>query len=770
MGFGETARLLVNLDLIDNMSAGLGKAQSELAGLEAQAGRTGGALGGIGSTLKAAAVGFVAFAAAAGVADLLSSAAGAALAEESSIARLTASLKANIPAWDGNRDAIEKVLQSRMRLGVSDDEQRESLSRLAAATHNIAEAQAAEDIALDLSAFKRVDLATATDALTKIEAGRFRGLADLGIQVKANATEEEALAAVHKVTAGAAEALAATNEGKLKASQVAIGESMEKIGGVLLPALSTGLQVLSGVVDGVATVFKGFGDILGGVGDVIGGTVDNLGKLNDVNNKEAQATIAYNLALTNLQAQFANGLITQEQYLDKSARLAAAFDNQAQSSAGFTREAESSGEALDNLAGRAQFAATAIETSNAAVYKGIDYYKQWTTPIKDTGAGLDNVLGRAQALAAGLDTGLIPSIEKGKDLTKDLVDVLLDIPTSIESTVRVNIIQTVSGVGAGSTPTGVESTGDITGPLVQSAKDRADAAARAREEAGRKAAADEKQRQQEIAAAITDRYQTAKRLEDEFFAKVHQNRLKEIQDTLTAAQTAHTAAIAAIQDTLRTQLAANAQPVNAAQTALADVQNQQSLRNLTDAANKAFTAAQAAPSDEAAQLALRDAREALANFKAQLNITALQQQQAVKDAAAHHTADLATLAADKTLATADQKAKHDIIVENGRYATQQRNFNNAMDRILGDTVKKHQSLNTALQRLIDLINHYAGKPLPTKEPQGRVNEAMHIVNVNVPPITIGARAITSAMSSQVSPSQSPFVRSGQARPKIVPGQ
>jgi hypothetical protein len=781
-GLAETAKLLVSLDLIDNMSAGIASAESRLASLEGQAATTNSRLAGLGSTIKSAAVGFVAFAAAAGVADILSGAAQAALEDEASVALLTQSLTANVRAWDGNRDAIEAVIKSRERLGVTDETQRDAIARLAAATHDINDALDAEAIALDLAAFKHIDLATATDDLVRVEAGRYRALAALGIVIKAGATQEEALAAVHKVTAGAAEELANTEGGKLKASQVAINEAMEKLGSSLLPALATGMQGISAVVGGVADVFGGFADILGGVGDKIGTTVGDLEKLNDVNNREAEATIAYNLALTELQSQFANGLITQDQYLAKGAQLEASFQAQIETSAGFTKATEESGTALDNLAGRAQYAALAADKTSTSLgdlssIAGNLELGGLATDLQNTGSGLDQVGINAIAAANGLDithtevSNLLGPVSQLTSETGALVTALAGLPGGLGAG-ALGIDQTGGNVGApGNQPTD-------TGTLPKSNQNQVDAKNRqtALDTAARKAQQDALQRQRDLTAAITDTYRTAKSLEDDYFARWHANALKKIQDVLTLAQKQHDAAIQAINDTLQTQLANNAKPVTAAQGALANVQNQQQLRNLAEAADAAYTALQrnTDPTQaDALQKALRDAREALANFKAQLNINDLQAQQAVADAKARNDAKAATDAADATLAAAETKAKNDTLRENQRYAAQQKRFNDDLDKVLKETIKKHQSMNTALQNLINLIAHYAGTSagIPKSKQGLEVPHESQSINitVNVPPITIGARAVTSALSTQASPSQSPYVRSGQVRPKFSPG-
>ena len=184
-----------------------------------------------------------------GTVDFLKDAVQAGMEEEASIAKLAASLQANIPAWDGRTDAIEKVLKAQIDLGFSDDEQRDSMAMLVVATKDVAEAQAIQTTAMDLARLKGISLADATSALIKVEAGQYRALKGLGIVLKEGATQTEALAAVQKVAEGQAAAFADTTGGKLLVAQTKFGEKMDELGTMLLPLVSSGLDVVTGSVD-----------------------------------------------------------------------------------------------------------------------------------------------------------------------------------------------------------------------------------------------------------------------------------------------------------------------------------------------------------------------------------------------------------------------------------------------------------------------------------------------------------------------------------------
>lgn len=254
---GNTVRIGTQVTGVGKASSDLDRLRDKFDRLQKQGAK--GFMIGAGAAVTTAALGLLSTAAGK-VIDVLGDSVRAAVEEEKSVALLGAALRANIPAWDGNTAAIEKVLTARMALGFADDEQRESLKLLVAATHDASKALAIQRIAMDLARFKGIDLATATLALVRVESGQFTGLKRLGIAIEENATVTEALAAVQKVASGQAETYARTNAGKLEVSQVKVGEAMEKLGMVIMPVLVDVLGEAADAATGLATVF----DVLSG--------------------------------------------------------------------------------------------------------------------------------------------------------------------------------------------------------------------------------------------------------------------------------------------------------------------------------------------------------------------------------------------------------------------------------------------------------------------------------------------------------------------------
>ncbi len=225
--------------------------------------------------------------AASSVVGVLGDAVQAAMADQESQNRLLASLKANVPAFDGNTAAIEANIKAAQRLGFDDETLRDSLTVLAGATHDVGKAQAIMSTAMDLSRFKGISLRDASEALIKVEGGHYRSLVQLGIKLKDGATQQDALNAVQAVAQGQAEAYANTVSGELVAAQVGFNEEIEKLGYALLPTVR---DVLKEVNKGLADFDKGVGP----AAEVIK-TFDDMGKqLDAIGNASNDAGQAVN--------------------------------------------------------------------------------------------------------------------------------------------------------------------------------------------------------------------------------------------------------------------------------------------------------------------------------------------------------------------------------------------------------------------------------------------------------------------------------------------
>ena len=226
----------------------LGKLQAAAAKMSGGGGITGAILGGVGIgaglgvfNLVQRGIGMVV--------DGMGEAIQAARDDEASVAKLTASLRANVPAWDGNTAAIDDLIAKAQELAFTDDDVRGSMALLVGATHDVAEASRILGAAQDLARLKGIDLQSASEALIKVEGGQYRSLRALGIQLKAGATSTEALAAVQKVAGGQAEAYGKTAAGAAKTLDIKLGEMTEAFGRFLEGPANDFIGFLTDVVD-----------------------------------------------------------------------------------------------------------------------------------------------------------------------------------------------------------------------------------------------------------------------------------------------------------------------------------------------------------------------------------------------------------------------------------------------------------------------------------------------------------------------------------------
>lgn len=189
------------------------------------------------SGAKVAAVGLLAVGAAAVKAGQ------AAAEDEAAQSRLAQTLKTAAGASRTQIAATESWITAQGKaLGVSDDQLRPALSKLAVATGDVGSAQKLAAIAMDVSAGSGKSLETVTAAMARAQNGSIGGLGRLGIATKDASGKTLTLAQVTQQMAdkyrGAASKAADTTAGKQKKLTVQMGELQEQIGAKLLPVMA----------------------------------------------------------------------------------------------------------------------------------------------------------------------------------------------------------------------------------------------------------------------------------------------------------------------------------------------------------------------------------------------------------------------------------------------------------------------------------------------------------------------------------------------------
>lgn len=197
---------------------------------------------------------------------LLDMAKGAA-EDEQATARLNKTLE-NLAAVDNMltfpelQAAVDNLIAKGGDLAFSDDEIRDSLQSLIAATGSADESMVRLAAAQDLARGANIPLATASKMLGKLNEENVEVFKKMGITLGENATEADALALVQQKFGGQADAYAQSTAGQFEVAQIKIAEAKEALGAQLLPVLTT---------------VAGF--MVGSVIPAIEGFVNNIGKI-----------------------------------------------------------------------------------------------------------------------------------------------------------------------------------------------------------------------------------------------------------------------------------------------------------------------------------------------------------------------------------------------------------------------------------------------------------------------------------------------------------
>ena len=173
----------------------------------------------------------------------------AAVEDSAAQAQLAKTLQNVVGATDAQVAATEKQINAmQMATGVADDQLRPAYASLILGTKDLATANEALQLAMDISAGTGTDLASVSDALAKAYGGNFKALRQLSPElyamIKDGASLDTVMATLSKTFGGSAAVAANTAEGKFRRLNVALGEVQESIGLALLPAVEAVLPYL----------------------------------------------------------------------------------------------------------------------------------------------------------------------------------------------------------------------------------------------------------------------------------------------------------------------------------------------------------------------------------------------------------------------------------------------------------------------------------------------------------------------------------------------
>jgi len=166
----------------------------------------------------------------------------AAMEDQKSQLLLANALRNTVGATDEGIAATEAYISAMQRqFAIADDDLRPSLAALAAVTGDLAEAQALQNIAIDVAAGTGKDLASVTQAIVKAYQGNLGALRRLGVPLEENIVKTKdfngAMQALASTFAGAGATSANSFAGQLRGLQLTYGEIIEELGYSLIPVL-----------------------------------------------------------------------------------------------------------------------------------------------------------------------------------------------------------------------------------------------------------------------------------------------------------------------------------------------------------------------------------------------------------------------------------------------------------------------------------------------------------------------------------------------------
>jgi hypothetical protein len=188
----------------------------------------------------------------------------AAIEDEQAQLRLASALREATGATNEQIKSTEDyILKTSLATGVSDDQLRPAMQRLAVSTKSTTEAQKLLALALDVSKGSGKDLETVANALGKAHDGQETALARLGIGLSQAELKTMSFTDIQQklsdLYGGAASANAETFQGKIDRLKVGFDEAKESLGVALLPQVekfigflnTTGIPTLNAFIAGL---------------------------------------------------------------------------------------------------------------------------------------------------------------------------------------------------------------------------------------------------------------------------------------------------------------------------------------------------------------------------------------------------------------------------------------------------------------------------------------------------------------------------------------
>jgi len=159
------------------------------------------------------------------------------------------------------------ITQTSLAFGITDDDLRPSLERLARATGDVAKAQKLQTVAIDVAAGSGKSLEAVTNAMARAAEGNTAALGRLGIGLTAaelkTMSMDQITAQLADTFENQAAAKADTFQGKLTRLQIAFDEGKETVGSYILTAITPMVEVIvNRVIPAIADFTNNLGEKL----------------------------------------------------------------------------------------------------------------------------------------------------------------------------------------------------------------------------------------------------------------------------------------------------------------------------------------------------------------------------------------------------------------------------------------------------------------------------------------------------------------------------
>jgi hypothetical protein len=309
MATGTRALTLKLLADVDNFTKNLDKADKDVATFGDKVGEFGKKAGLAFAAAGAAAVAYAGKLAIDGVKSAIADAA----AQE----KLALTLKNVTGATDNQIAATEDyITKTSLAFGVTDDDLRPSLERLARATGDVEKAQKLQTVAIDVAAGSGKSLEAVTNAMAKAAEGNTAALSKLGIGLTSAQLKTMSMDQITAKLADTFENQASTKadtfQGKLTRLQIAFDEGKETVGAYILDAITPMVNIIvkqvipaiqdftSNLGEKLQPVMKVIQPIINGLRSAFNSVRDSLAR----NNEELQPFYGFMKAIYNFAKDY----------------------------------------------------------------------------------------------------------------------------------------------------------------------------------------------------------------------------------------------------------------------------------------------------------------------------------------------------------------------------------------------------------------------------------------------------------------------------------